>query len=80
MSECQEVTGDHEEQWFLDVVSNVRNAHPMTDSKVFATFEELLQANLSDRALTPANLKEVATTLIEEFVLKTTESETKNED
>ena len=80
MSEHQKITGDQEEQWVLDVVSNVRNTHPLIDSNVLTTFEELLQINLSDRELTPANLKEVATTLIEEFVLKTTESETKNED
>ena len=80
MSKHQEITGVQEDQWVLDVVSNVRNAHPGTDSDVLTTFEDLLQVKLSDRALTPANLKEVATAVIEEFVLKTTESETKNED
>ncbi len=80
MSEDQEITGCLGEQWVVDVISNVRNGHPSTDSKVFTTIEELLQSKLSDRELTPANLKEVATALIVKFVLKTTEPETKNED
>ena len=80
MSEDQEITDDLGEQWVLDVISNVRNGHPPTDSNVLTTLEELLQNKLSDRELTPANLKEVATALIEEFVLKTTEPEPKNED
>ena len=80
MSEDQEITGCLGEQWVVDVISNVRNGHPSTDSNVFTRLEELLQSKLSDRELTPANLKEVATALIEEFVLKTTKPGTKNED
>ena len=57
MSKHQEITGVQEDQWVLDVVSNVRNAHPGTDSDVLTTFEDLLQVKLSDRALTPAKLK-----------------------
>ena len=80
MSEDQEITGDLVEQWVLDVISNVRNGHPSTDSNVLTTLEELLQSKLSDRELTPANLKEVATTLVDSFVLKTTEPEVNDED
>ena len=39
-----------------------------------------MQSKLSDRELTPANLKEVATTLVDSFVLKTTKPEVNNED
>jgi hypothetical protein len=42
--------------------------------------EQLLQSKLSDRELTQANLKEVATTLIDRFVLSTTQPEENNED
>ena len=80
MSEDQEITGGIEDQWVLDVISNVRESHPSTVSNVFTVLEQLLLSKVSDRELTPANLKEIATTLIDSFVLKTTEPEIKNED
>ena len=80
MSEEQEITGGLKDQWVLDVISNVRDSHPSTVSDVFTVLEQLLQSELSDRDLTPANLKEVANTLIDRFVLKTTEPEVGNED
>ena len=76
----QENTGDFREQWIIDAISNVRNGHTATDPSVFTTLEALLQRKISDRDLTPANLREVANTLIEAFVPNTTEPETKNED
>ena len=76
----QEITGDLGDQWILDAISNVRNGHPATDPSVFTMLEELLQIKLSDRELTPANLKQVANTLIKEFVPDTIEPEIKHED
>ena len=80
MSEDPEITGDLVEHWIPDVINNVRNGHPSTDSNVLTTLEDLLQSKLSDRELTTANLKEVATTLVDSFVLKTTKPEVNNED
>ena len=80
MSENQEITGGLGDQWVLDVISKVRESHPSTVSNVFTVLEQLLQSELSDRELTTANLKEVATTLVDSFVLKTTEPEANNED
>ena len=80
MSEDQEIAGGLEDQWVLDVISKVLESHPSIDSNVFTVLEQLLQSELSDRELTPANLKEVATTLVDSFVLKTTEPEVNNED
>ena len=80
MSENQEITGGLGDQWVLDVISKVRESHPSTVYNVLTVLEQLLQSELSDRELTPANLKEVATTLVDSFVLKTTEPEANNED
>lgn len=80
MSENQEITGGLGDQWVLDVISKVREGHPSTVSNVLTALEQLLQSELSDRELTPANLKEVATTLVDSFVLKMTEPEANNED
>ena len=80
MSEDQEITGGLGDQWVLDVISKVQESHPSTVSNVFTVLEHLLQSELSDRELTTANLKEVATTLVDSFVLKTTEPEVNNED
>ena len=80
MSEDQGFTGNLEKRWISDVISSVRNVHPSTDPIVFTTFEELLQTKLSDRELTPSNLKEMANALIQEFVLITTKPEVKDED
>ena len=79
MPEDQEITGSLGDQWVLDVIGKVRESHPSTVSTVFKVFEQLLQSELSDRELTPANLKEVATTLVDSFVLKTTGPEINNE-
>lgn len=80
MSEDQEVTGGPGDQWVLDVISKVRDGHPAIASDVYTTLEELLQSKISDRNLTPANLKGVATTLVDSFILKATEPEVDNED
>ena len=80
MSEDQEITGYLGEQWIVDAIDDVRMDCPSIDSIVLTRLEELLQDKLSDRGLTPANLRELSATLIEEFVLKTTEPETENED
>ena len=80
MSEEQETTGGPQDQWVSDVTKNVRDSYPETVSNVFTVMEQLLQSKLSDRELTQANLKEVATTLIDRFVLSTTQPEENNED
>ena len=80
MAGDQETTGGLGDQWVLDVISKVRESHPSTVSNVFKVLEQLLQSDLSDRELTPANLTEVATTLVDSFVVKTTEPEVNNED
>ena len=80
MSEDQDITDDLVEQWVLDVINNVRNGHPSTESNVLTALEELLQSKLSDRELTPTNLKEVASTLVDNFVLRATGPEVNDED
>ena len=80
MSKDQETTGGQGDQWVFDVINNVRDNHPETVSDVFTVVEQLLQGELSDRELTQANLKQVATSLIDRFVVKTTEPEENNED
>ena len=80
MSKEQEIAASPGDQWVLDVISKVRESHPLTDSNLFTLLGQLLQSDLSDRELTPANLKEVANTLVNRFVLTTAESEANNED
>ena len=80
MSEEKETTGSRPDQWISDVTKNVRDSYPETSSNAVTVMEQLLQSKLSDRELTPANLKEVATTLIDRFVLRTTPPEENNED
>ena len=80
MSEDQEITGGLGDQWVSNVISDARDSHPSISSDVFMVFEQMLHSKLSDRDLTPTNLREVATTLIRRFVLKTTEMEANNED
>ena len=80
MPKYQEIDGDLAEQWVLDAIKGVRNGNPSTNSNVLTALEELLQSTLSDRNLTRANLKKVATTLVDNFVLKTTEPEANDED
>ena len=80
MSEDQETTGGLGDKWVLEVISKVRESHTSTVSNVFTVLEGLLQSELSDRELTPTNLKEVATTLVDRFVLKTIEPEVNDED
>ena len=79
MSKSQEIAGSLGDQWVLDVISKVRESHPLTDPNLFTLLEQLLQSDLSDRELTPATLKEVANTLVNRFVLTTAESEANNE-
>ena len=80
MAKDQEITSDLGNQWISEVISKVRESHPSTDSNVFAVFERLLQNEFSDRDLTSANLKQVAITLADSFVLKKTDPEAIDED
>ena len=75
MAKEQKSTSDSGDQWVSSLLKASRENNPLVADKVFARLEVLLQGQLSERDLTPANLKAVANQLIGDTVPKPPESE-----
>ena len=65
------------EDWILIVTQRARSEHPMVSERVHTTLEQLLKEQLSDRKLTPANLRKFAAKLLAEQASQQPETEEK---
>ena len=68
MTEKQESSSNGGDQWVPVLLSEARNSNPSIPDGVWASMELLLKGQMSERELTQANLKAVATQLIGEMV------------
>ena len=75
MTEEPECTIDSGDQWVSTLVNEARNSSPLVAEGVFTRLEHLLKGLISERELTSANLKTVATELIEDMILTSQEPE-----
>lgn len=72
-----EYTNHSSEDWILTVTQKARSMHPMVSKRVHATLEQSLKGQISDRKLTPMNLRKVAAKLLTEQDIQQPESEEK---
>ena len=70
-----ESTKDSGDQWVSSLLKAARKDNPLVADGVFARLRVLLEGQLSERDLTPTNLKTVATQLIGDTVPKPPEPE-----
>ena len=70
-----ECTKDSGNQWVSSLLKAARKDNPLVADGVFARLRILLEGQLSERDLTPTNLKTVATQLIGDTVPKPPEPE-----
>ena len=56
------------DDWVTTRITEASKRHPLVTEAVSSRMVQLLNAQLSDRHLTPANLKSVAAELIEDMV------------
>ena len=75
MTKEPESTGDSGDQWVSSLLKAARKDNSLVAEAVFARLEILLEGHLSERDLTPTNLKAVATQLIGDTVPKPPEPE-----
>ena len=75
MTKEPESTGDSGDQWVSPLLKAARKDNSLVAEAVFARLEILLEGQLSERDLTPTNLKAVATQLIGDTVPKPPEPE-----
>ena len=80
MSEKIESCSDSADQWVSNVISEARDSNPLVAEEVFTRIETLLEGQMSERNLTRANLKLVATQLLGVKVYGQSELEEKHED
>ena len=74
MAEEQESTKDNADPWVSSLLEAARKDNPLVPESVFARLEILFGGQLTERELTPANLKAVATQLIGDTAPKPPES------
>ncbi len=65
------------DQWVSSLLKGVRENNPLVPDGVFERLELLLKGQMSERDLTPTNLKVVAEQLIRDVVSKPPEPEGK---
>ena len=70
MAKESESTSDSGDQWIPSLLKSARENNPLVADGVFAKLETLLKGQISERDLTPTNLKTIATQLIEDMVTK----------
>ena len=70
MAQEPESTSNGGDQWISSLLKAAKKDNPMVADGVFARLEILLEGQLSERDLTPTNLKAVATQLIGDTVPK----------
>ena len=70
MTEEPKFTSESGDQWVSLVINEARNSNPLVAEGVLARIELLLKGEISERDLTPTNLKKVATQLIGDMVPK----------
>ena len=70
-----ESTKDSGDQWVSSLLKAARKDNPLVADGVFVRLRILLEGQLSERDLTPTNLKTVATQLIGDTVPKPPEPE-----
>ena len=75
MPEQSESTSDASDQWVSAILKTARQNNPLVANGVFDRLELLLKGQISERDLTPTNLKAVATQLIGDMLPKVSESE-----
>ena len=75
MAKEPESTKDSGAQWVSSLLKAARKDNPLVADGVFARLRILLEGQLSERDLTPTNLKTVATQLIGDTVPKPPEPE-----
>ena len=72
-----EDTSDGSEDWISAVIQKARGKHLTVSANVYDSLEELLREQISDRKLTPANLKVLVTQLLGDMTPKQSEPEEK---
>ena len=77
MLEQSESTTDSGDQWVSSLLKGFRENNPLVPDGVFDRLELLLKGQISERDLTPTNLKVVAEQLIGDMVPKPPEPEEK---
>ena len=75
MAKEPESTNDNDDQWVSSLLRAARKDNPLVADSVFARLELLFEGQLTERDLTPTNLKAVATQLIGDMVPKPPEPE-----
>ena len=75
MANEPESTVDRGDQWVSSLLKAARKDNPLVADSVFARLEILFEGQLTERDLTPTNLKTVATQLIGDTVPKPPEPE-----
>ena len=75
MTSETQCTKDNPEDWISVVIKRAQNDNPVVPDGIFASLEKLLRGQVSDRKLTPANLKNVASQLLKEMAIEHTEPE-----
>ena len=70
-----ESKSDSGDQWVPSLLKAAQKDNPLVADEVFARLEILLEGQLSERDLTPTNLKVVATQLLGNTVPKPSELE-----
>ena len=80
MSGKAESSSDSADQWVSNVISEARDSNPLVAGEIFTRIEALLKGQMSDRNLTRASLKLVATQLLGVKVSGQPELEDKHED
>ena len=75
MPEQSKSTSDSDDQWVSSLLKAARKDNLLVADGVFDRLELLLTGQISERDLTPTNLKAVATQLIGDMVPETSEPE-----
>ena len=70
MSEEPESTIDNSDQWVSDLITEAREYNPTVSDGVFTRLGTLLKGRISEKNLTPTELKTVATQLIGDMIPK----------
>ena len=75
MTEESKYTSESGDQWVSHLINEARNSNPLVADAVFASMGFLLKGEISERDLTPTNLKKIATQLTGDMVPKPPEPE-----
>ena len=70
MTKDQDPTNDRRDQWVSSLLQSARKDNPLFAEAVFLRLDTLLKGQLSERDLTPTQLRTAATQLIEDMVPK----------